>query len=75
MRAVVGRDQRLRQHDLDQRRVGRELRGAPQRRDGFGGLAAFEQRLALELVEVRVVRLRLDQASIWPIAARRSAWR
>ena len=39
----------------------RELDRAPQRRDRLRGLAAFEQRLALELVEIRIVRLRLDQ--------------
>ena len=59
---VVGGDQRLAEHDLDQRRVVRERDGAAQRRDRFGRLAAFQQRLALELVEIRIVRLRLDQA-------------
>ena len=33
-----------------------------QRRDRLGRLAAFQQRLALEFVEIRIVRLRLDQA-------------
>ena len=54
-------DQRLSEHDLDQRRIGRELHRVPQRRDRFRRLARFEQRLALELVKVRVLRLRLDQ--------------
>ena len=47
--------------DLDQRRVIRELHGLAQRRDRLGRLAAFQQRLALELVEIGIVRLRLDQ--------------
>ena len=39
----------------------RKLDRALQRRDRFGGLAAFEQRLALQLVEIRIVRLGRDQ--------------
>ena len=39
----------------------RELHRAAQRRHRFGRMAAFQQRLALELVEIRIVRLRLDQ--------------
>ena len=35
--------------------VWRELHRAPQRRDRLGGLAAFQQRLALEFVEIGVV--------------------
>ncbi len=59
--AVAGGDQRLAEHDVDQRRVRRELRGLPQRADRLGRLAGFEQGLALELVEIGVLRLRLDQ--------------
>ena len=59
--AVVRRDQRLAEHDVDERRVWRELRGLPQRSDRLGGLAGFEQGLALQLVEIGVLRLRLDQ--------------
>ena len=57
-------------------RLWRERDGAAQRRDRLGGAAAFEQRLALELVEIGIVRLRLDQArrsARWRL--RRSAWR
>ena len=52
-----------------------------QRRDRFGRLAALEQRLALELVEIRIVRLRPGSArrsARWPGAGRRagrSRWR
>ena len=58
---IAGRDQRLAEHDADQRRVRGERGGAAQRRDRVGGPRAFEQALALQLVEIRVVRLRLDQ--------------
>ena len=73
--------QRLRQHDLDQRRLGRKLDGAPQRRDRLGGLAAFEQRLALQFMEIRIVRLRPGsgrRSGRWRRAGRhgdRSRWR
>ena len=42
--------------------LGASLDGAAQRRDRFRRVAAFEQRLALQLVEIRVVGHRLDQA-------------
>ena len=58
---LAGRDQRLAEHDADQRGVRRKRRGAAQRRDRLGGMRALEQRLALELMEVGIVRLRLDQ--------------
>ena len=59
---VVGGDQRLAEHDVDQRRAVRERHRVAQRRDRLGRVAAFQQRLALELIEIRIVRLRLDQA-------------
>ena len=37
---VVGREQRLAEHDLDQRRIGRKLHRAAQRRDRLGGRPA-----------------------------------
>ena len=61
MRLVAGGIERLRQQNLDQRRRGRELRGAAQWRDRFRGVAAFEQRLTLEFVEIGVVRHFADQ--------------
>ena len=59
---IVGGDQRLPQKDLNQSRIGRELDRAAQRRDCFHRMAALEQRLTLELVEIRIVRHRFDQA-------------
>jgi hypothetical protein len=47
MGSVIGTEQRLRQHDLHQRRVRGQLRVASQRRNGFGGFAGFKQSLAL----------------------------
>ena len=58
---IVGGDQRLRQHDLDQRIFVRKLRRLTQRRDSLGRPGPFEQRLAFEFMEIRIVRLRLDQ--------------
>ena len=54
-------DQGLPQHDLDQRRVGRELDGLPQRRDRLRRLARFQQSLALELMEIRILWLRMNK--------------
>ena len=58
---IVLRIQRLGQHHLNQGRMRRELDRAVQRGDRLRGFAAFEQRLALQLVEIGVVRLRRDQ--------------
>ena len=58
---LVHRHQALRQHHLDQRRGMGQLHRAAQRRDRLGGAAAFQQRLALELVEIGIGRLALDQ--------------
>ena len=77
VRSVQG----LRQQHLNQRRVGRKLDGALQGRDGFRGLAALQERLALQFMEIRVVRLGLDQRidlRRWRCAGRhdgRSRWR
>src|SRR5437016_7601224 len=55
-------DKRLPEHDLDQRRVGRELGRMPQRRDSFGRLSCFQERLSLEFVEIGVLWLCLDES-------------
>src|SRR5215472_1469627 len=57
----VGGDKRLRQQDLNERWVGSELRSVAQWSNRLRWLAAFEQSLALELVEIGVLRVRLNQ--------------
>src|SRR6185312_9756208 len=60
-RLVAGRDHRLGEQGVDEGGVVRELRGATQRRDRLVRLAALEQRLPLELVEIGIARLRLNE--------------
>src|SRR5438105_10797034 len=53
--------ERLAKHDLDQGWIGCELNRLPQRGYRLGGFSALQQHLPFELVEIWIIRLRVDE--------------